>query len=81
MHGSSFQPQLRDDVLLGIWGSSRSNVFVVGFPGVAWHFDGSDWMRMTLPTRGGLYCVWGDGRGSVFAGGQGIVFHYWLGED
>jgi hypothetical protein len=78
--------------LSGVWGSSSSDVFVVGGgyesedgrnPGVILHYDGSSWSAtMSEPTTPWLYGVWGTSASDVFALGgaaganTGVILHY-----
>ncbi|HEY5928480.1 MAG TPA: hypothetical protein VIV11_42630, partial [Kofleriaceae bacterium] len=59
--------------LLGVWGQSPSDVYVVGGKaqlGSVWHFDGTAWSEMALPSATSLLrAVWGTG-GEVFAVGN-----------
>jgi len=43
--------------LLGVWGSSSSNVFAVGDGGTILHYNGSAWGSMTSGTTSHLYGV------------------------
>ena len=47
--------------LFGVWGSSSSNVFVVGGNGAVIRYDGSSWSPMSgIPDYVGLYGgIWG----------------------
>ncbi|HUU01183.1 MAG TPA: hypothetical protein VM425_07090, partial [Myxococcota bacterium] len=59
----------------GVWGSSRSDVFVVK-DGPILHYDGKTWEVMTYETRD-LRGVWGSSETDVFAVGMnGRIFHY-----
>ncbi len=67
--------------LLSIWGSSASDVWMVGADDgsgpVLLHFDGSAWSRVDTGTSGDLWWVWGDGRGHLFlAGAHGRVVEH-----
>ncbi|MDQ7823259.1 MAG: Ig-like domain-containing protein [Candidatus Eremiobacteraeota bacterium] len=61
-----------------IWGSSASDIFVVGQTGTIVHFCGSAWTPMTgIPTSEDLFGVWGSSGSDVFAvGNNGTVIHY-----
>ena len=45
--------------LLEIWGSSSSDVFVVGENGTMLHYDGNTWSRMKTPFLGTISHIWG----------------------
>jgi len=59
-----------------IWGSSGSDVFVVGGNTIR-HYDGSTWSDMSSGTTEWLGGVWGSSGSDVFAvGGSGTILHY-----
>ena len=64
--------------LTGVWGSSASDVFVVGESGTILHYDGDTW----TPMDGGigntyLWAVWGTSATDVFVGGSSsTILHY-----
>ena len=61
---------------LGIWGSGPNDVWVVGQPGLIYHYDGTAWERQDSPTQQPLTCVWGDGEGNVYiTGHHGVILH------
>ncbi len=63
--------------LTAIWGSSATDVYVVGAFGVIHHFDGVGWTEIS--TEGGDYLadVWGTSSTDVFAvGSHGTILHY-----
>ncbi|MDZ7697390.1 MAG: hypothetical protein U5R49_10860 [Deltaproteobacteria bacterium] len=65
--------------MLNLWGSSGTDVFAVGYPGII-HFDGTAWTKMngisTAPQEY-VYAVWGNSASNVFAGGlDGHIHHY-----
>jgi len=64
--------------LIGVWGTSHSDVFVVGASGTILHFDGGTWSPMNAGTDGDLYLVgvWGADGADVFAVGDGEILHY-----
>jgi len=63
--------------LWGIWGSSASDVFAVGYMGTILHYDGSTWSAMTSGTTNQLMGIWGSSSSDVFAvGGVGTIRHY-----
>ena len=63
--------------LQDVWGSSDSDVFAVGHPGIILHYDGATWSPMSSGTTETLWGVWGNSGGDVFAvGGPGTILHY-----
>ncbi|PIQ09122.1 MAG: hypothetical protein COW71_08215 [Ignavibacteriales bacterium CG18_big_fil_WC_8_21_14_2_50_31_20] len=63
-----------------IWGSSASDVWVVGGDGSStdriWHYDGKKWEHNTTPIYAGD-CVFGFGENDVWIGGsEGSIWHY-----
>ncbi len=58
------------------WGTSPSNIFVIGFGGEILHWTGAAWSAMTSGTTKDLYAIWGDGPGNVFVAGDGVFLHY-----
>ena len=72
--------------LRGIWGSSPSDIYVVGSPHCNWgtnkgsvllHYDGSRWICIDAPTYNSLSDVWGSSTNDVFAvGAAGTVLHF-----
>jgi len=63
--------------LVGVWGSSSSDVFAVGEHGAILHYDGSTWNAMSSGTSEHLYGVWGGSSSDVFAvGWWGTILHY-----
>jgi photosystem II stability/assembly factor-like uncharacterized protein len=70
------------DRFYGVWGTSESDVFVVGDAGdgsggIVLHYNGS-WTRMTLPPSTPLLeSVWGASATDVYAvGPSGTILHY-----
>jgi hypothetical protein len=49
--------------LLGVWGSSSNDVFVVGDNGTVIHYDGTTWSMMKSGTNKNLQDVWGSSDG------------------
>lgn len=73
--------------LAGVWGSSRSSVWVVGservlqggppWQGKIWHYNGTAWSSVPIPQSGILYGIWGSSSSDVWAvGGDGTILHY-----
>lgn len=75
-----------DAALLSVWGSSASDVWVVGSDAgdgpIVLHFDGTEWRQLDTGAEGALWWVSGDGRGSIWmAGDAGLVLRYDIGAD
>jgi len=65
------------DDLRGVWGSSSSDVFAVGYDGTIAHYNGSAWSSQTSSTTNDLRGVWGSSSSDVFAVGyDGTILHY-----
>ena len=67
--------------LNGLWGSSKTDVFVVGgnvfFPCVILHYDGSAWTEMESESAENPKGVWGSSGTDVFTVGyNGTILHY-----
>lgn len=68
--------------LESVWGSSATDVFVVGLGGAILHYNGSGWTRMESGTDHDLYAVWGSSPTDVYAAGyptpsgSGPILHY-----
>lgn len=82
-----FSGQTSGRTLAGVWGSSRSSVWVVGseevlqngptWQGRIWHYNGTAWSSAPIPTSGILYGIWGSSSSDVWAvGGSGTILHY-----
>ena len=71
-------PGAATTLLRSIWGTSDSDIFVVGSNGQIFHFDGMAWTPMTSGVSGViLNDVWGDASNDVFVvGGNGTILHY-----
>jgi len=65
------------ETLRAVWGTSRSDVWVVGDGACVLHFDGQDWSRVDVLGLGGrrpdLYAVWTPAPGHVWVGGEGVL--------
>ncbi|RMF74220.1 MAG: hypothetical protein D6744_14745, partial [Planctomycetota bacterium] len=76
---SAFNPQ-NVGALSAVWGSSASDIFVVGGTfdqGEVYHFDGANWRAMEVPSVPLLVWVFGFGPDNVYAVGVGGgVVHY-----
>ena len=70
----------------GIWGSSSSDIYVVGSPHCNWgtnkgcvllHYDGTMWQRIHSPTYNSLNDIWGTSASNIFAvGAGGTIIHF-----
>lgn len=59
---------------LGIWGSGPDDIFIVGQPGLIFHWDGTAWSQENSGTTVALTDVWGSGDGTVYATGHdGVI--------
>jgi hypothetical protein len=62
--------------ILGVWGSSGTDVFAVGYEGTILHYDGTAWTSMPSGTTNWLSGVWGTSGSDVYAvGGLGYNDH------
>lgn len=80
-------PGLAAQTVFGVWGTTPDDAYAVGSfagrDGFVWHYDGTSWSEMALPSGGpldalgdapGLFKVWGDGAGHVYVvGGHGVM--------
>jgi hypothetical protein len=58
--------------LLKVWGTSASNVYVVGQRGVVLHFDGATWSEELVGASDDLVSIWGSDPNHIVAvGGRG----------
>jgi hypothetical protein len=62
----------------GVWGSSESDIFVVGGSDSILHFDGNEWSEMETNSNGFSFSgVWGSSNGDVYVVGlTGSIVHY-----
>lgn len=63
--------------LMNLWGSSGSDVFAVGYPGIL-HYDGTVWTKMNGGSNAPqeyVYAIWGTSSSNVFAGGTNGAIH------
>jgi hypothetical protein len=61
----------------GVWGSSGSDVFAVGYYGLIFHYEGNVWLSMGSVMENNLRGVWGSSGSDVFVvGDNGAIFHY-----
>ena len=65
------------ETLRAVWGTSRSDVWVVGDDACVLHFDGQAWSRVEVmglgDRRPDLYAVWTASPGHVWVGGDGVL--------
>jgi hypothetical protein len=60
-----------------VWGSSASDVFVVGSRGWVLHFDGASWTAQQIADGYPLGSLWGSGPNNVFAASRAnTIYHY-----
>ena len=75
-------PAITANDLYAVWGSSTTDVWVVGVAGTVLHFDGNAWTAFAPITARALTAVWGSGPSDVWTtaytigGGGGQLFHY-----
>jgi len=62
--------------LMGIWGFSPNDVWMVGWYGTALHWDGVALTKRDTGTPKTLYDVWGTSADDVWAVGYGTLIHY-----
>ena len=66
--------------IFGIWGTSPSDAFAVGYAGIIWHYGGTSWNLMTnyfVNPRETLYGIWGESSLNVLTVGEsGTILHY-----
>ena len=78
-------PGLASYTIFGVWGATARDAYAVGSVsgrnGFVWHYDGTTWSDVDLPTaiptnagdRPGFFKVWGDAAGHVYVvGGNGV---------
>jgi hypothetical protein len=69
------QPSNLTQDLRGVWGSSASDVYVVGLQGTILHSRGDGtWTQQTSGTTKDLHAVWGSGPNDVYAAGD-VLLH------
>jgi hypothetical protein len=66
------------DTLRGVWGTSASDVWAVGYHGALKHFNGTSWTNFTSGTTDPLVAVWGTSPSNVWTVGgfNGTILHY-----
>ncbi len=66
-------------ILQGVWGSSSTDVFAVGYSGTILHYDGNTWSVQASGIAVLLSGVWGSSATDVFAVGgvlSATILHY-----
>lgn len=59
-----------------VWGTSASNIWVVGHGGVVYHYDGSSWKNESASTTSNIWAIWGSGIYDMFiVGDSGTIYH------
>jgi hypothetical protein len=48
--------------VLKMWGTSGSNIYCVGRNGAIYHFDGSNWQKLSSGTTVDIQDIWGEGQ-------------------
>lgn len=70
-------PILGNGPLWGAWGSAWNDVWMVGFNGSVWHWDGRDWTDTSPGHDLELMGVWGSRKDDVWAVGlYGSIIHW-----
>jgi hypothetical protein len=66
------------DTLRGVWGTSATDVWAVGYHGALKHFNGTTWTNFTSGTTEPLVAVWGTSPSNVWivGGFDGTILHY-----
>lgn len=66
------------NVLNAVWGSSPTDVWAAGEPGL-FHFDGTAWSASTPLPKRPIMALWGSGAKDVWAAGAGGTMIHWDG--
>ena len=61
--------------LLGVWGTSPSDAWAVGYGDPILHWNGSAWSPSRSGTSVELSGVWGSGPSDVWVAGAGAILH------
>ncbi|MCA9523897.1 MAG: hypothetical protein KC609_23170 [Myxococcales bacterium] len=69
-------------VCYGIWGSSPTNVYAIGFGpiGYVFQFNGTTWKDVTPGTETSFDTIWGSGPDDVYVSGTSAVYHFSAGK-
>jgi hypothetical protein len=63
----------------GVWGSGATDVWVVGYEGQIFHWDGTVWSPVPSGSPAALNSVWGSGSLNVWVVGDGGEILHWNG--
>jgi hypothetical protein len=76
--GTIIWSSIPTDTLRGVWGSSASDVWAVGYSGAIRHYNGTIWSGVSSGTSQSLVGVWGTSATDVWAVGgvSGTILHY-----
>lgn len=77
--GGSWYADSYSSTFHGIWGSSASDVWVVGTSGRVMRRQNSSWQTQVIPTSSTLFGVWGSSASDVWAVGDGGTILRWNG--
>ena len=74
-NGTSWTSTAYGTDVLGLWGTSATNVYAVGSTKIQ-HFDGTSWTDLTSNASSPLLSVWGSSASDIYAGGfAGTLVH------
>jgi hypothetical protein len=63
--------------LMSLWGTGSNDIWVVGFLGRMFHFDGTSWSPVGAVTTKDLYSIWGTASNNIWAvGKKGTILHW-----
>ncbi len=63
--------------MVGVWGTSKDNVFAVGEYGTILHYDGIEWHKEESIVSTSLFCIRGISANKIFACGlKGVILEY-----
>jgi len=76
--GTIIWSSIPTDTLRGIWGTSASDVWAVGYGGAIRHYNGTIWSGFSSGTTQALVGVWGTSASDIWAvgGASGSILHY-----
>jgi len=60
---------------------SDHDIYVVGYEGIIFHYNGNDWQKITVPTIMPIWGIWGPDSNHVYAVGGGGVILFYNGQD
>lgn len=69
-------PSGTSEGLLGVWGTSATDVWAVGGGGTILHWDGMAWSPVTSGTAQNLLQVWAASADDAWATGDGVILHW-----